>query len=95
LRPDPRARRAVASIEDMARRYRPRPYPGRLTLFLARDSFLGRDPRRDPRLRWRGLAEKGTEVILVAGDHESLLRPPFVGDLAMRLDHALAGPAAT
>lgn len=90
-----RARRAVASIEDMARRYRPRPYPGRLTLFLARDSFLGRDPRRDPRLRWRGLAEKGTEVILVAGDHESLLRPPFVGDLAMRLDHALAGPAAT
>ena len=89
-----RTRRAVASIEDMHRRYHPRPYPGRLTLFLAADSFLGRDPRRDPRRRWRGLAEQGAEVILVAGDHETLLKPPFVADLATRLGHALASQVA-
>ena len=73
----------------MHRRYFPQVYPGHLTLYLASDSFLNRDPAHDPRLEWKGLAQGGDDVLVVAGDHETLLRPPWVEDLAARLGHAL------
>jgi thioesterase domain-containing protein/NAD(P)-dependent dehydrogenase (short-subunit alcohol dehydrogenase family)/acyl carrier protein len=86
-------RRALAPIEDLHRRYVLRPFDGYLTLVFASDSFLDRAPARDPRSRWSGLGLRGTEIVRVAGDHETLLQPRFVSDLAARLDRILDPPA--
>jgi len=77
--------RALAPIEEMHRRYVLKPYPGRLTLVFASDSFLHRDPARDPRRSWERLALDGADILNVAGDHETLLHPPFVDDLGRQL----------
>ena len=57
-----------------ARRYVPRPYPGRMTVFLS-----GRD--RD----LAGMSADETEVVEVPGDRDTMLQEPFVGALAERL----------
>ncbi len=89
--------RALAPIEEMHRRYVLKPYPGRLTLVFASDSFLNRDPARDPRRSWERLALDGADILTVAGDHESLLHPPFVDDLGRQLGLRLQSeqPAGT
>jgi amino acid adenylation domain-containing protein len=62
------------------RRYRPRPYPGRVVLFLA-------DGRRvpsgeDPRLGWARMATGGQAVHRVPGDNSGMmLRKPYVDAL--------------
>jgi hypothetical protein len=63
-----------------ARRYAPRPYPGRMTVFVS-----GGD--RD----LAGMSADETEVIEVPGDRDTMLREPFVGALAERLDAILGG----
>jgi thioesterase domain-containing protein len=84
--------RALGSIESMLQSYNLRPYPGRLTLLLAADSFLRRD-QADPRLSWARYATGGCEVYSVEGDHETLLRTPFVRSTAERLRDALGWDA--
>ncbi|MBV8201196.1 MAG: non-ribosomal peptide synthetase, partial [Acidobacteria bacterium] len=63
--------------------YAPRPYPGRLLYFRARQRRSVDPPR--PELPWIELAEAGTEVVLVAGDHETMHAPPQVDRMAERL----------
>jgi len=58
--------------------YRPQPYPGRVTLFLAGDVHAGAQSSSDPRLDWGRLATGGAEVHVIPGDHETLLREPNV-----------------
>jgi acyl-CoA synthetase (AMP-forming)/AMP-acid ligase II/thioesterase domain-containing protein/NAD(P)-dependent dehydrogenase (short-subunit alcohol dehydrogenase family)/acyl carrier protein len=84
-----RRRQALAAIETLHRSYRLQPYPGRLTLFLAADSFLNRHPERDPRRTWEHLAEAGADQVVVPGDHETLLHSPFVQELARALDERI------
>ncbi|MHC1764269.1 MAG: amino acid adenylation domain-containing protein [Verrucomicrobiia bacterium] len=66
--------------------YRPRFYPGRLTLFNAQEIDAGVIP--DPVNAWAGLAAD-IEVRSVPGDHDSMLAEPNVALLARELDEAL------
>ncbi len=69
----------------------PRPYPGRITLFVSRHT-----PRRgahaaDPRLRWGQLAGQGVELHWFPGDHYTMaLEPAVVRLVATRLRQCLA-----
>ena len=85
-----RLRESFARCSELHRRYQLKPYPGRLTLLMAADSFFTSRPDRDPRLFWKKMAGAGTHVIHVAGDHETLLQRPHVRDLAEKLTHCLA-----
>ena len=63
--------------------YAPRPYPGRLLYFRARERRAVDPPR--PELPWIELAAAGTEVVLVPGDHETMHAPPQVSAMVERL----------
>jgi amino acid adenylation domain-containing protein len=68
--------------------YRPAAYPGAVTLFRARTLPL--DARRwEPDLGWSRLAHGGVRVRGVPGSHATLLRDPFVEDLAKELRIAI------
>ena len=66
-----------------AKRYHPRPYSGRVTLFRA----ARHDPQYgpDPKLGWAEVAKEGVDVHEVPGDHISILDDPGVGVLAEKL----------
>jgi malonyl CoA-acyl carrier protein transacylase/thioesterase domain-containing protein len=50
-----------------SKRYSPRPYPGRLHLFLTGDSL-----ENSHRLNWRDLAQSGADVHQIPGTHRSI-----------------------
>jgi amino acid adenylation domain-containing protein len=50
-------------------RYRPRPYPGPVTLILCQEHN-----RREPEREWHDLARGGLEILYVPGDHSTHLR---------------------
>jgi thioesterase domain-containing protein len=66
--------------------YVPIPYSGELVVVRAQGSLPA--GTGDPTLGWRDLAAGGTGIVVLPGDHYSLLRPPAVEALAT----ALAGP---
>jgi len=82
--PLPRPFRQVEFANAYAtRRYSPRVYPGRVTLFRAREQ-----PERygrDPQLGWGGMAAGGLDIHDVPGDHYTMWREPHVRVLAERL----------
>lgn len=67
--------------------YRPRPYDGRVAIFLTgadrKSLFDGR------RLRWRGFIRGPVEVHRIPGDHERSLHEPHVGTTARILQAAI------
>ena len=65
------------------RRYRPRPWDGRMTLLRT----AGAEPRD---LGWGALAAGGVAVRELPGDHYSILREPRVAALAAELTRCLA-----
>ncbi len=69
-------------------RYAPKPFPGRVTLYLAEDetNTYSCHPSAD----WRGLALEGVDVHLVPGDHDAILAEPRVRELARLLTESLA-----
>ncbi|HEY6321688.1 MAG TPA: amino acid adenylation domain-containing protein, partial [Thermoanaerobaculia bacterium] len=69
-------------------RYRPAPYPGRLTLLLAAHRPATAGPV-DPAAAWAALAGAGSELELLPGDHYSIVRPPAVTALAGALRRRL------
>ena len=76
---------AMAQLQA-ASRYRPRPFPGRVTLFAA--TQLGApDAVRDA--RWRKLALEGLVVIPVGGRHDTMLHPPHVRELGQTVQRQL------
>jgi amino acid adenylation domain-containing protein len=50
-------------------RYKPRPYPGPVTLILCQENN-----QREPERAWRELAGSGLEILYVPGDHSTHLR---------------------
>ena len=64
-------------------------YPGRLTLFLTTDTLSPGQRSEEPTALWRSVARSGLDVYLVAGDHNSAVRPPHVIDLANKLRDGL------
>lgn len=66
------------------RRYRPGPYPGRITLFRPADAEAPPGGEADPTLGWGALSPR-VEIETVPGDHISALAEPHVRALAARL----------
>ena len=56
--------------------YQPKPYAGRVTLFRAQGRFPW--PVRDLDLGWSQWAVGGTEVVVLPGNHQSILKEPHV-----------------
>jgi oxalate---CoA ligase len=85
LLPELRQRHGVLSYASRA--YQPGRYDGLITLIRSR-------PYGTPTLGWERLADGGVDVRWVAGYHLSMMREPFVGQLADQLracvDEALA-----
>jgi amino acid adenylation domain-containing protein len=68
--------------------YRPRVYPGRLTVMRARDvEDLGGSI--GPDLGWTGLASEGIDVHDVPGNHDTLILEPHAIELARALQECL------
>jgi hypothetical protein len=87
----PEYRHFVANLITSAyRRYRPRPYPGPLTVFLSSDAGA---TAADRRLTLAQLG-KSADVIRIPASRPQLFIPPGVIELAQNLDrsidHALA-----
>jgi thioesterase domain-containing protein len=64
------------------RRYQPKPYSGRITLFRSED------PEADPSL-WVPFTSEPIEVHPVPGDHILMVTEPHVASLAIQLQHCL------
>jgi amino acid adenylation domain-containing protein len=65
------------------RRYQPRPYAGRVTLFRAVDEPRMQDLPVD--MGWGNLARGGVEIVDVPGDHLTMIHAPHVSKLAEAL----------
>lgn len=81
----PALRQVREALMAAMRSYRPSRYPGRVTFFRAAT------PRGvDPLPAWRQLAQGSLQVIVVEGDHDTMLREPQVRSLPTALDQCLA-----
>ncbi len=66
--------------QDAWRIYKPRPFPGKVTLIRSSERV---DPPGTPRdLGWSRLAKGGVEIYEVTGDHNTILHKPNVQELA-------------
>jgi thioesterase domain-containing protein len=72
---------------DAITRYRPQPYPGKITLFRASEHAT--PMHKDPYLGWGPWAGRGVEVHEVPGNHVTMFRAPTVRALAGRLNACL------
>jgi thioesterase domain-containing protein len=84
----PRFSSTVFANMRVSSSYKAQPYPGRVTLFRAADSW--EESGRGPYLGWDHVAVGGVEVHEVPGDHVTLLEEPHVRVLAARLKTCLA-----
>ncbi len=75
----------VHQNEKATSRYSPQVYPGRITMFLAKDQVVSAAVASDPRLCWQELTQNSLEVHEVSGDHMSMLQEPHVQSLAEAL----------
>jgi len=83
-----RARKRVDEANQQASQaYRPKPYDGRIALFLARKAREKKVP--DLRTLWAGLASEGAEIFIVPGDHYNMLSEPHVGVLAEHVNKCI------
>ena len=80
--------RIAAPMERALNAYRPRVYPGVVTLFRATERGVTTTYGRT--LGWRRLARGGVRVIDVSGDHNSILQAHGAVDLARKLRACLA-----
>ena len=73
--------------------YRPRPFPGRVTLFKAMTASDKVEWPED--YGWAGLAGGGLEIVAVPGQHLTLFDDGNVGALAKALGAALPAGGST
>ncbi|MFX8254346.1 hypothetical protein ABTL28_19165, partial [Acinetobacter baumannii] len=78
---------------ELAARYRPKPYAGRVLVVHAEDR--GPEYRQNPTLGWEDLAAFGADVVFVPGDHMTLMRKPHVERLAGELSCRLGRDGGT
>jgi thioesterase domain-containing protein len=67
--------------------YRPRQYPGPLTLFRSRVHHLFCS--FDPACGWREFARGGVDLHIIPGAHETVMDEPYVRELAREVRRAL------
>lgn len=80
--------RTVGAILSAEERYAParQQYPGKITLFWARDATPGFE---DNRLGWRRMAAGGLDLHVVPGTHTTMREEPYVAELADKLKSCL------
>ncbi len=71
-----------------ARSYRPRPYPGRMTVFAS--GGVGPSCHSDPEAHLAGMIAAEMSVIEVPGDRDSMMREPLVQVIAEQLEGAIS-----
>jgi thioesterase domain-containing protein/acyl carrier protein len=61
-------------------RYFPASFQGKSYFFLGKDTYqyAGLSRNIDPRLAWRELSKNGSEIAVISGDHEEMLKSPNV-----------------
>jgi thioesterase domain-containing protein/acyl carrier protein len=69
--------------------YEAQPYPGRITLFRVAKPKFDRVYPDEPYLGWDSVATGGVEMHKVRGRHRSMLREPYVRELAEQLKTCL------
>ena len=75
---------------DVIRQFRPKPYPGKITLFAAEHQDDSLQTAQDPQLGWGPWAEGGVEVYQIPGNHIQMVVEPSVRVLAGKLRTCLA-----
>jgi amino acid adenylation domain-containing protein len=86
--PAARNRRMILNATShAARKYSPKIYPGKITLFRA--TQLGGGIEHDPQMGWGGLAGGGLETHLIPGYHAHIVLEPRVRVLAEKLTACL------
>ena len=89
----PALRQVRRAILTAIHSYRPSPYPGKVTMFLA--TKAQHRTQRDPRLRWAEFAEGGMDLQMIPADHDEIMEEPHVRTLALRIrtsmDDAIKG----
>jgi thioesterase domain-containing protein len=83
----PRLQEVMMADIEAGHEYVPRAYPGRVTLFRVQKMDLLR--AYDPLIGWGRLAKGGVDLHIIAGDHESVLHPPYVNMLAEQVQSYL------
>lgn len=83
----PPLQRVAAACALAQLRYAPRPYAGKVVLFITREQQIL--CKAEPTLGWWSLAAGGVEVVPVAGNHLDTFEEPQVSDLAVKLDRFL------
>lgn len=82
----------IAPLRDCVWRYSPRPYGGRIDIFLAKETGVW--PFHDRRRAWRRVAADGCGVHVIEGNHHLAFREPHARENARTLracmDAALA-----
>jgi len=80
--------RTVAAILSAEEQYVParQEYPGKITLFWARDAA---PEFEDNRLGWRRMAAGGFDLHVVPGTHTTMREEPYVAELAVKLKSCL------
>jgi hypothetical protein len=93
----PRSSSLFRNVPEMnlraAKRYVPRTYPGRMTVFLSGAIPAGFS--LDPKLVLDGMDAREIDLRIVPGDRDSMLQDPFVSVLAEGLKACLSSAAAT
>jgi amino acid adenylation domain-containing protein len=74
---------------DMIKNYQMQPYHGKMVMILGRNTFFRLKKTEDPRLNWTRYADN-VEIHEFPGDHQTLLKPPFVEAVASQLKNSLA-----
>ena len=78
---------ASEAVYVAARRYFPKSYPGRATLFRCEVQPMGL--YCDSQLGWSGLLRDGLKIVEMAGDHDDMFQLPHVDLLARELDRTM------
>jgi thioesterase domain-containing protein/acyl carrier protein len=81
-------RLVIETHERALERYRPRPYPGRFTLFRSRAQGLLTSLHNHD-LGMGRLSADGVDVEMIPGNHVTMMQEPFVRILTRGLRHAL------
>jgi acyl-CoA synthetase (AMP-forming)/AMP-acid ligase II/thioesterase domain-containing protein/acyl carrier protein len=73
----------IRRFNSAIKRYKPQPYPGRITLFRAlQQPLLG---SYDPTMGWGNVAAAGLTIVVVPGDHIDMIAEPHVRVLGAKL----------
>ncbi len=79
--------RNIEEINYLAiRKFVPKFYPGIVTFFGASEEICPEENLTG----WRRLAQGGVEVVEVPGDHQTMIKEPYVGELAEALEKSIS-----